>query len=189
MDSETIATRRCRATACYLGQTLFRSLVNIAFTVPNGMAFCFAILLATNAFSRFRVRTCRIVAPGAVVSRAACLLLALSEARLKSTPKAIQDLFDELEASKQSRLRAWKVLQKLRAVLSENGHVATTTGPEDIRCRGRNLGTCPHEISPDSERCHQKSLLLGATVSLALQRRKWNFDCIKRLQIAEPRRN
>src|ERR1700684_3994498 len=40
------------------------------------------------------------------------------------TPKAIQDLLDELEASKQSRLRAWNVLQKLRSVLSEAGNVA-----------------------------------------------------------------
>jgi hypothetical protein len=35
------------------------------------------------------------------------------------TPKAIQDLLDELAASKQSRLRAWNVLQRLRTVLSE----------------------------------------------------------------------
>jgi hypothetical protein len=34
------------------------------------------------------------------------------------TPKAIQDLLDELESSKQSRLRAWNVLQRLRLVLS-----------------------------------------------------------------------
>jgi hypothetical protein len=40
------------------------------------------------------------------------------------TPKAIQDLLDELEASKQSRLRAWNVLQRLRFVLSEAGNVA-----------------------------------------------------------------
>ena len=40
------------------------------------------------------------------------------------TPKAIQDLLDELEASKQSRLRAWSVLQRLRMVLSELGSVA-----------------------------------------------------------------
>jgi hypothetical protein len=40
------------------------------------------------------------------------------------TPKAIQDLLDELEASKQSRLRAWRVLQRLRMVLSEMGSVA-----------------------------------------------------------------
>ena len=40
------------------------------------------------------------------------------------TPKAIQDLLDELEASKQSRLRAWSVLQRLRMVLSEMGSVA-----------------------------------------------------------------
>src|ERR1700719_33752 len=40
------------------------------------------------------------------------------------TPKAIQDLLDELESSKQSRLRAWNVLQSLRLVLSEAGNVA-----------------------------------------------------------------
>jgi hypothetical protein len=40
------------------------------------------------------------------------------------TPKAIQDLLDELESSKQSRLRAWNVWQRLRLVLSEIGNVA-----------------------------------------------------------------
>jgi hypothetical protein len=40
------------------------------------------------------------------------------------TPKAIQDLLDELESSKQSRLRAWNVLQRLRSVLSETGNIA-----------------------------------------------------------------
>jgi hypothetical protein len=39
------------------------------------------------------------------------------------SPKAIQDLLDELEASKQSRLRAWNVLQRLRLVLSEAGNI------------------------------------------------------------------
>jgi hypothetical protein len=39
------------------------------------------------------------------------------------TPKAIQDSLDELEASKQSRIRAWNVLQRLRSVLSEAGNV------------------------------------------------------------------
>jgi hypothetical protein len=37
------------------------------------------------------------------------------------TPKAIQDLLDELEASKQSRLRAWAVLQRIRTLLSDVG--------------------------------------------------------------------
>jgi hypothetical protein len=35
-----------------------------------------------------------------------------------------KDLLDELEASKQSRLRAWNVLQRLRLVFSEAGNVA-----------------------------------------------------------------
>jgi hypothetical protein len=29
---------------------------------------------------------------------------------------------------------------------------APTTAPEDIRCRGRDFGTCFDEIPPDSER-------------------------------------
>jgi hypothetical protein len=40
------------------------------------------------------------------------------------TPRAIQDLLDELEASKQSRLRTWNVLQRLRLVLCEAGNIA-----------------------------------------------------------------
>ena len=39
-------------------------------------------------------------------------------------PQAIQDLRGELEASKQSRLRAWSVLQRLRSLLSDLGNVA-----------------------------------------------------------------
>jgi hypothetical protein len=39
------------------------------------------------------------------------------------TPKAIQDLLDELEESKQSRLRAWNVLQRLRLALSQLGNM------------------------------------------------------------------
>jgi hypothetical protein len=40
------------------------------------------------------------------------------------TPRAIEDLLDELQASKQSRLRAWNVLQRLRSVLSDLGDAA-----------------------------------------------------------------
>jgi hypothetical protein len=39
------------------------------------------------------------------------------------TPKAIQDLLDELEASKRSRVRAWNAMQRLRSILSEMGSV------------------------------------------------------------------
>jgi hypothetical protein len=46
------------------------------------------------------------------------------------TPQAIQDLLDELEASKQARLRAWAVLQRLRAILCDLGHVAVDPPPK-----------------------------------------------------------
>jgi hypothetical protein len=81
------------------------------------------------------------------------------------TPKAIQDLLDELEASKQSRLRAWNVLQRLRLVLSEAGNRHDPgIGPEDLCCGRRSLGTRADEILPDSKRGDQKSLLLGTPI-------------------------
>jgi hypothetical protein len=43
------------------------------------------------------------------------------------TPKAIQDLLDELEASRQARRRAWDVLHDLRAVLTDLGNVTVET--------------------------------------------------------------
>jgi len=38
---------------------------------------------------------------------------------MELTPKAIQDLLDELEASRASRKRAWEVLQEIRWVLKD----------------------------------------------------------------------
>ena len=40
----------------------------------------------------------------------------------------------------------------------------SATGPEDIRCGGRNLGTCFDEISSDSERGDQKPVFIGTPV-------------------------
>jgi hypothetical protein len=72
--------------------------------------------------------------------------------RMSITPKAIQDLLDELEASKQSRLRAWNALQRLRLVLSEVGNVAIPTPiQKTVRGRRRDPGTCFDQILPDSE--------------------------------------
>ena len=47
----------------------------------------------------------------------------------------------------------------------ERKHHDSATGPEDIRCRGRSLGTRFDEILPDSERGDQKSVLLGSPIS------------------------
>jgi len=41
------------------------------------------------------------------------------------TPKAIQDLLDELDASRASRKRAWELLQELRWVLKDIAGVET----------------------------------------------------------------
>jgi hypothetical protein len=54
----------CNARRVLSATSDFRPRVNIAFTVPKGMAVCFAIRLAPNAFSRFSVRTWQIVASG-----------------------------------------------------------------------------------------------------------------------------
>jgi hypothetical protein len=43
----------------------------------------------------------------------------LNTDRMELTPKAIQDLLDELEASRASRKRAWEVLQEIRWVLKD----------------------------------------------------------------------
>jgi hypothetical protein len=42
---------------------------------------------------------------------------------MKVTPQAIQELFDELEASRQSGRRAWDILQRLRVILVDRGRV------------------------------------------------------------------
>jgi uncharacterized protein YukE len=47
--------------------------------------------------------------------------------KMSITPKAIQDLLDELEASRQARRRAWDVLQDLRAALTKLGNVTIET--------------------------------------------------------------
>jgi hypothetical protein len=38
---------------------------------------------------------------------------------MERTPKAIQDLLDEMEASRASRKRAWEILQEIRWVLKD----------------------------------------------------------------------
>jgi len=55
------------------------------------------------------------------------------------TPKAIQDLLDELEASKKSRLRAWAVLQRIRAILSESGMVIEQPSKKTFESEGAIL--------------------------------------------------
>jgi hypothetical protein len=46
------------------------------------------------------------------------------------SPQAIPDLLDELEASKQARLRAWAVLQRIRALLCDLGNIAIDPPPK-----------------------------------------------------------
>src|SRR5580693_1840150 len=82
------------------------------------------------------------------------------------TPKAIQDLLDELEASKQSRLRAWSRAAKTpRGSLGAGKRCDSSACSEDIRCRGRSVGTRFEENLPSPQRCNQKSVFFGAPLS------------------------
>jgi hypothetical protein len=54
------------------------------------------------------------------------------------TPKAIQDLLDELEASRASRKRAWELLQEIRWVLKDvTGVEAPLPAKKTIDLEGR----------------------------------------------------
>src|SRR5262249_32943694 len=46
--------------------------------------------------------------------------------KMSITPKAIQDLLDELEASRASRKRAWEILQEIRWVLRDTAGVTVS---------------------------------------------------------------
>jgi hypothetical protein len=81
------------------------------------------------------------------------------------TPRAIQDLLDELEASKQSRLRAWNALQLLRSVLAEVANVGHSgSGSEDLQRGRRDPGTCFDQILPPPEQSDQKSVFLSPPI-------------------------
>jgi hypothetical protein len=67
-------------------------------------------------------------------------------------------LLDELEASKQSRLRAWNVLQRLRSVLSEAGNV--TMPPP-----AQKTFDAEGEILAPPETGDQKPVLIGTPIS------------------------
>jgi hypothetical protein len=67
--------------------------------------------------------------------------------QMSVTPQAIQQLLDELEVSKQARLRAWEVLQRFRAILCDLGHVAIEPPPKKTfeaegACLERALTKC-----------------------------------------------
>jgi hypothetical protein len=57
---------------------------------------------------------------------------------MELTPKAIQDLVDELEASRASRKRAWEILQEIRWVLKDaTGMELTHPARKTIDLEGR----------------------------------------------------
>jgi len=62
-----------------------------------------------------------------------CAILENSTACWNRAPQAIQDLLDELESSRQSRLWAWAVLQRFRAALRDIGNVSIEELAEDAR--------------------------------------------------------
>jgi hypothetical protein len=52
-------------------------------------------------------------------------------------PSELQDLLDELKASRISRQTAWKILQELREILRDDGANLASPGVKDIGVEGR----------------------------------------------------
>jgi hypothetical protein len=54
-------------------------------------------------------------------------------------PKELQDLLDELKASRISRKTAWDILQELRSILNEHGVILAPPAVKNIGVEGRLL--------------------------------------------------
>ena len=52
-------------------------------------------------------------------------------------PKELQDLLDELKASRASRKTAWEILQEIRGILKDNGVVLSPPAVKNIGIEGR----------------------------------------------------
>jgi hypothetical protein len=93
-------------------------------------------------------------------------LISESEERANNiTPTAIQDLLDELEASKQSRSRAWNVLQRFRTVLSEVENVSIPPpAQKTFEAKGETLEHALRNL-PSPKRCDENSLFLSPSLS------------------------
>ena len=82
------------------------------------------------------------------------------------TPKAIQDLLDELEASKQKPVARLERSPKTPLGSFRGGERCDSgTGSEDIRRGRRAAGTCFDQILPNSERGDEKLMLLSSPLS------------------------
>jgi exonuclease V gamma subunit len=69
------------------------------------------------------------------------------------TPKAIQDLLDELEASRASRKRAWEILQEIRWVLKDmTGIEAPRPARKTIDLEGRVVKEAVRNALQDRQR-------------------------------------
>ncbi len=69
------------------------------------------------------------------------------------TPKAIQDLLDELEASRTSRKRAWELLQEIRWVLKEvTGVEARAPAKKMIDLEGRLVKDAVRKALQDQQK-------------------------------------
>jgi len=52
-------------------------------------------------------------------------------------PKELQDLLDELKASRISHKTAWDILQELRSILNEHGVILASPAVKNIGVEGR----------------------------------------------------
>jgi len=90
------------------------------------------------------------------------------------TPKAIQDLLDELDASRQARRRAWDVLQDLRVVLTNLGNVTIEVpSRKTFEAEGAILKQALSDCLRDQKRLWRSSRMpRGRSIKLLLDRRQ-----------------
>ena len=91
------------------------------------------------------------------------------------TPKAIQDLLDELEASRQAWRRAWDVLQDPRAVLANLGNVTIEVpSRKTFEAEGAILKQALSDCLRDQRAvlAHNSRMPRGRSIKLLLDRRQ-----------------
>src|SRR5271166_1494366 len=81
------------------------------------------------------------------------------------TPKAIQDCSMSWKHQSRAVCLLGACCKDPHGSLGDGKRCDSSAGSEDIRCRGRSVGTRSEEILPSPERCNQKSVFLGAPLS------------------------
>src|ERR1700678_4149750 len=99
----------------------------------------------------------------------------MNMSRMSMTPQALQDLLDELEASRASRKRSWEILQEIRWVLKDTAGIeAQQPARKTIDLEGRvvkdavrkTLKDRQNALTPAAASCSRISRIRGPTAYL-----------------------